>query len=58
LAKQTEVKEMLDNMQQHGAMEESASPWSSPVVLVRKKKGVDYKKLNDVTKKDSSTAPD
>jgi hypothetical protein len=32
LAKQTEVKEMLDKMQQHGVIEESESPWSSPVV--------------------------
>jgi hypothetical protein len=56
LAKQTEVKEMLDKMQRHGVIEESESPWSSPVVLVRKKNGelrfcVDYRKLNDVTKK-------
>jgi hypothetical protein len=54
---------MLDDMQHLGDIEESDSPWLSPIFLVRKKNGllrfcVDYRKLNDVTKKDSSTAPD
>jgi hypothetical protein len=62
LAKQSEVMEMFDKMQRHGDIEESESPWSSPVVLVRKKNGelglcVDYRKLNDVTKKDCSPLP-
>jgi hypothetical protein len=62
LAKQAEVKEMLDDMQRHGVIEESDSPWSSPVVLVKKKNGelrfyVDYRKLNDVTKKDCFPLP-
>jgi hypothetical protein len=39
LAKQAEVKDMLDNMQQHGVIEESHSPWFSPIVLVRKRMG-------------------
>jgi hypothetical protein len=43
-------------MQRRGVIEESDNPWSSPVVLVRKKNGelrfcVDYRELNDVTKK-------
>jgi hypothetical protein len=57
LAKQAEVSEMLDDMQRHGVIEESDSPWLSPVILVRKKNGelcfcMDYRKLNSVTKKD------
>jgi hypothetical protein len=62
LAKQAEVKEMLDDMQRHGVREQSDSPWSSPVVLVRNKNGelrfcVDYRKLNDVTEKDCFPIP-
>jgi hypothetical protein len=62
LEKQGEVKEMLDNMQRHGVIEELKSPWSCLVVLVRKKNGelrscVEYRKLNDVTKKDCFPLP-
>ncbi|GFT12315.1 transposon Ty3-I Gag-Pol polyprotein [Trichonephila clavipes] len=47
-----EVQKMLDE----GIVQPSESPWSSPVVLVRKKTVVgvfcvDYRKLNSVTKK-------
>jgi hypothetical protein len=53
---------MLEDMQRRGIIEESDSPWSSPVVLVRKKDGelrfcVNYRKLNDVTKKDCFPLP-
>jgi hypothetical protein len=57
-AKQVYVGEMHEDMQKRGEMEESDSPWSSPVLFVWKKNGdlcfcVDCRKLNDVTRKHS-----
>ena len=53
-----EIQKMIDNK----LIQESSSPWSSPVVLVSKKNGkkrfcVDYRKLNAITKKDSYPLP-
>ncbi|GFT98290.1 retrovirus-related Pol polyprotein from transposon 412 [Trichonephila clavipes] len=61
-AKQEEVGTLLREMQENDIIEPSSSPWASPIVLVRKKEGstrfcVDYRKLNDVTKKDSYPLP-
>ena len=49
-------------MLQTGVVRPSHSPWANPIVLVRKKDDtwrfcVDYRKLNDVTIKDSYMIP-
>ena len=57
-----EVRELVNQMLDHGVVEPSSSPWASPVVLVQKKDGstrfsVDYRKLNQVTRKDAYPLP-
>ena len=57
-----EVEKNLDAMVKNGVVTPSRSPWSSPIVLVKKKDGttrfcVDYRKLNDVTRKDAYPLP-
>ena len=52
------IKELLDN----DIIRPSLSPWASPIILVKKKNnenrlGVDYRKLNAITKKDSFPLP-
>ena len=61
-AKREEADKAIAEMKDDGIIEPSASPWSSPVVLVKKKDGstrfcVDYRKLNSVTHKDSFPLP-
>ena len=55
---QTEVDDML----RQEIIEPSDSPWAAPVLLVKKKNGeyrfcIDYRKLNEVTKKDAYPIP-
>ena len=54
---------ILDEMLETGVIEPSNSPWSSPVCMVKKKDDtyrfcIDYRRLNDVTKKDAFPVPD
>ena len=52
---------MLDEMLEE-VIQQSASSWASPIVLVKKKDGmtsfcIDYRKLNEVTHKDAYPLP-
>ena len=56
------IKSEIDEMLQQGLVQPSKSPWSFPVVIVKKKNGklrfcVNYKPLNDITKKDNYPLP-
>ena len=56
------IKELVDDMLKAKVVQQSNSPWNSPVVLVKKKSGglrfcVDYRALNAVTRKDVFPMP-
>ena len=56
------IDQQVDEMMRHDLVEPAASPWSSNVVMVRKKNGsfrlcVDYRALNSVTYKDTYPLP-
>ena len=62
-AENATLKELLDQMLREGQIRPSTSPWSSPVLLVKKSDGswrfcVDYRALNAATKKNSYPLPD
>ena len=56
------VTEQINRMLQLGVIQESRSPWSSPVLLVPKSDGqyrfcIDFRRLNALTKKDATPMP-
>ncbi|CAF1498515.1 unnamed protein product, partial [Didymodactylos carnosus] len=55
-------RDEINKLLKQGIIEESTSPWSSPIVLVRKKDGsmrfcIDFRKLNSITTKDAFPIP-
>lgn len=59
---QKRIDHEIDKMLADGVIEPSDSPWSSPILLVAKKNGeqrlcVDFRKLNQVSKKDAYPLP-
>ena len=57
-----EMAKLVKDMLEQGAIQQSDSPWSSPMVLVKKKDGsgrfcVDYRKVNSVTRKNAYPLP-
>ena len=57
-----EIDRQVNDMLQRGIIQESVSPWSAPVVLVKKKNGetrfcIDFRLINKITRKDSFPMP-
>ena len=57
-----EIKAFIDENLENGVLSESGSPWSFPLVLAQKPDGktrvcVDYRALNQVTRKDAHPLP-
>ena len=56
------IETELNQLVKHGIVEASSSPWSSPVVLIKKKDNtlrfcIDFRKINKITKKDAYPLP-
>ncbi len=56
------VEDKILKIEKEGTITKSTGPWCSPIILVRKKDStihffVDYRKLNDATRKDAYPLP-
>ena len=61
-AKQEIADVEVEKMLADDIIEHSTSPWSSPIILVKKKDGstrfcIDYRRINDLSKKDAYPLP-
>ena len=61
-AAKEKISKHINELLNQNILEKSNSPWSSPVILVKNKDGstrmcVDFRKLNNITKKDSYPLP-
>ncbi|OIR56707.1 MAG: uncharacterized protein A8A55_2544 [Amphiamblys sp. WSBS2006] len=62
VVEQEELKKQLEELQKGGIIRESSSPWAAPIIFASKKDGglrmcIDYRRLNNVTKKESMPIP-
>ena len=62
LPRRETVHKLLQEMLSRNVISPSKSPWASPIVLVKKKDGstrfcVDYRKVNEITRKDAYPLP-
>ena len=58
-AHRQEMRQLLNKMLKNDITQPSNSPWSSPIILVRKRDGstrfcIDYREVNSVTRKDAN----